>query len=67
LVHQASQRVYEIRCKIVHTKGSESGSAAEVILPFSNEAKKLSHDIDLVKFLARKVLIATARPLALPR
>lgn len=56
-----AKRIYAIRNRIVHTKGGFSDQ--EPLFPFDPEVKYLSHDIDLVEFLARKVLIASSRPL----
>jgi hypothetical protein len=56
-----AERLYEIRCKIVHTKGDSQSADVEPVLPFSKEAEQLSFDIDLVQYLARKVLIAGSR------
>jgi hypothetical protein len=47
-------RIYEIRCRIVHTK---SGYDEEPLLPFDPEIRYLRFDVDLIQFLARKVLI----------
>ncbi len=56
-----AKRIYAIRNRIVHTKGGFSDQ--EPLFPFDPEVKYLSHDTDLVEFLARKVLIASSRPL----
>ncbi len=55
-----AERVYEIRCRIVHTKRSESS----FILPASPQAALLEHDIALVQLLAQAVLLANAREIA---
>lgn len=56
-----AKRIYAIRNRIVHTK---SGYAErEPLFPFDPETKYLQHDSELVEFLARKVLIASSRPL----
>ncbi len=47
LRNDVADRVYEIRCKIVHTKTDARDSAFELLLPFSAEAEQLSHDIEL--------------------
>lgn len=58
-----SERIYNIRCKIVHTKNdARDEDEIEVLLPFSKEADQLSHDLELVQFLARSVLIAASGP-----
>lgn len=61
---ETANRVYEIRCKIVHTKSTESGQSADLMLPFSKEAQQLNFDIELMQFIARKVLIASSTPIA---
>lgn len=58
-----ANRVYDIRCRIVHTK--DDGGAADLLLPFTKEAEDLGPDIELVKYLAQKVLIAGASRLRL--
>ncbi|MBQ0849556.1 hypothetical protein J8N05_15245 [Streptomyces sp. BH-SS-21] len=59
-----ANRVYDIRCRIVHTK-DDGGGAADLLLPFTKEAEDLGPDIELVKYLAQKVLIAGASHLRL--
>ena len=60
---EASDRVYEIRCKIVHTKSDAHDENPELLLPFSKEAEQLYFDIQLVRYLAQRVLIAASLPL----
>ena len=59
--HVAS-RIYQIRCRVVHTKSEDRES--ELLLPFSPDIRKLTHDLELVEFLARNVLVANSRPLS---
>ena len=54
-------RVYEIRNRIVHTKSEHEN--LDPLLPLDPEVDLLRHDIEVVRFLARKVLTASARPL----
>ena len=63
IVEQTAERIYDLRCKVVHTKNMEGIESEEMILPFSKEADIMAVDVDLVKFLARKVLIASSAPL----
>ena len=63
LVEQTAERVYDIRCKVVHTKNAEGRERDEMILPFTKEADLLIDDVELVRFLARRVLIASSVPL----
>ena len=58
-----ARRIYELRCRIVHTKAGYDEQ--EPLLPFDPEVKYLLFDIDLIEFLARKVLIdaSSSQPL----
>ena len=57
--------VYDIRCKIVHTKSERADGDVELLLPFSKEAELLFHDIELIQYVARKVLIAASTSISL--
>ena len=61
----AADLIYDIRCRIVHTKGERHDGEVELLLPFSKEAELLDHDIELMMFVARKVLIAAGSTLSL--
>ncbi|WP_434300603.1 hypothetical protein [Corallococcus exiguus] len=63
LVAEVSRRVYRVRCRIVHTK--HEGHETELLLPFSREARALTHDIDLVEYLASRALITSSTGLSL--
>jgi len=63
LRNDVAERVYEIRCKIVHTKTDSNDSGLELLLPFSAEAEQLSHDIELVQYLANRVLVSSSTSL----
>jgi hypothetical protein len=65
LIEQTAERIYDLRCKVVHTKSLDEGQADEMILPFSKEADLLVADVELIRFLAQKVLIASSAPLAI--
>jgi hypothetical protein len=62
LRNDVADRVYDIRCKIVHTKTDTRDGSVELLLPFSPEAEQLSFDIDLVQHLAQLVLVASSSP-----
>ena len=62
LRNDVADRLYEIRCKIVHTKSGGDGEV-ELLLPFSKEAELLYQDIELVQFVAREVLVAASTSL----
>lgn len=65
LLTAVSNRVYDIRCRIVHAKEDGGKTSVDPLLPFSKEAEALGPDIELIKFLAQKVLIAEASRLHL--
>ena len=53
-----ADRIYDIRCKIVHTKSDSRDGDVELLLPFSAEAEQLAYDIELAQYLAQQILIA---------
>ncbi len=63
LRNEVSDRIYDIRCKIVHTKNDTRNEDGELLLPFSKEAEQLFFDIQLVRYLAQRVLITASLPL----
>jgi len=63
IVEQTADRIYDIRCKVVHAKNLDAGEGDEIILPFSHEEQLMIDDVELVQFLARNVLIASSTPL----
>jgi len=58
---EVASRIYDIRCKIVHTKNEDAVDDMALLLPFSKEAEALHSDIDLIRYVAREVLIANSR------
>lgn len=60
VVNQTAERIYDLRCKVVHTKNLDAGTGDEMLLPFSKESESLAYDVELVQFLARKVLVASS-------
>jgi hypothetical protein len=65
LRNDVADRLYEIRCKIVHTKGDSREGEVELLLPFSAEANQLNFDIELVQYVAQQVLITASANLRL--
>jgi hypothetical protein len=57
-----ANRIYDIRCRIVHMKNDARDGEVELLLPFTKEAEQLSFDIELVHYLAQQVLIAAGTP-----
>jgi hypothetical protein len=62
LLNDVAERIYDIRCKIVHTKGDAPAGKGGFLLPFSREAALLHFDIELVQYIATQVLIAASSP-----
>lgn len=60
-----ADRIYDIRCRIVHTK-TGANDDVELLLPYSKEAQQLNEDIALLAFIAQNVLIAGSSTLQLP-
>ncbi|HHQ6632626.1 TPA: hypothetical protein ACSTL1_005278 [Serratia fonticola] len=61
LLEQVVLRFYNIRCRIVHTKGVEGN--LDVLHPQAKELAYIDHDIDLANFITHKVMIASSQPL----
>ena len=59
IINEVAERIYDIRCRIVHKKAN--GDSGGLILPYSNEIKLLKHDIDIIEYIARNVLIVNSR------
>jgi hypothetical protein len=59
LVSDCAERIYEIRCRVVHTKASDKNF--ELLLPSSPELKYLVYDISILEEIAKKVLVCTSR------
>jgi hypothetical protein len=60
---QVADRIYAIRCRIVHTKDDGGDSGVDLLLPSSREARSLGPDVDLVRLVAEQALISRATPL----
>jgi hypothetical protein len=60
---QASNRIYELRCKIVHTKIEGGKEDTELLLPFAKEVDLIYFDIELIEFLAQRALIRGSAPM----
>ncbi|MCJ1688636.1 hypothetical protein [Rathayibacter sp. VKM Ac-2927] len=57
---QVADRIYAIRCRIVHSKQDGGGTSEEVLLPSSSEAESLQADIELLRLVAQQALVARA-------
>lgn len=65
LISSIMERIYEIRCKIVHTKAGDSKANVDLLLPFSKEVENMYYDIELMKYISQQVIIASGSPLNL--
>ncbi len=63
IIKSVASRVYDIRCRIVHTK--DLSGSTKPLLPNSPGAENLNDDIKLLEFLAKKVIIAASMPLTI--
>ncbi|MFF8261153.1 hypothetical protein [Streptomyces virginiae] len=54
------ERIYNIRCRVVHSKEDGGGQMDSLLMPFTPEAESIRAENVLMKFLAQKVLIAGA-------
>jgi hypothetical protein len=66
LLEEICERVYQIRCAIVHTKGVGIENVPS-ILPQSEQEKFLTADLQVVRFLARNVLGASSQTISLSK
>lgn len=59
---QMAERIYDIRCRIVHAKEDDKRGR---IMPFTKEEVLLQRfDLPLIEMIASKVIIANSRPLS---
>ena|GEM_PF-6713563 len=63
LTSQVAERIYHIRCRIVHAKDSYPGIDTPSLLPFDPEAQHLYPDLALVRYVAERALISAATPM----
>lgn len=62
---QVASRVYEIRCRIVHTKlADEDSDLSSALMPYSKEANEMDGDLLLIRQLAQRAITANLRPFA---
>lgn len=63
LIDQVAERIYAIRCRVVHAKSDGGDMAVDLLLPGSSEAVALVADISLLQFVAQKAIVAGGTPL----
>ena len=62
LIEDLALRIYDIRCRIVHNKASES---TKKILPITKEEHLLRNEIELLKYIVQRTIIVNSSPLSL--
>ncbi|MEV6361350.1 hypothetical protein [Nocardia asteroides] len=65
LVNQVADRIHQLRCQIVHSKGEQKQGEAVRLLPDSRAAALVREDVRVVRYLAMSVICASADRLAL--
>jgi len=59
---QLADRIYDLRCRIVHAKGNVFDEAGGPLLPFNADAQLLQYDLMLIRFAAQHVLRTAGIP-----
>lgn len=60
LINSIAKRIYDVRCRIVHTKNENDFDNAKSIYPFTQEANLLNCEIELIHYVAKRVLVASS-------
>lgn len=63
IIKETAERIYQIRCRIVHTKVSAEDEDDSPLLPYTEEERFLYFDIRLIKFIAFKVITSSGAAL----
>ena len=66
VIQNLARRVYDIRCRIVHSKSGFSSDGGPGLLPGTHHEDLVRAEIPLMEYLARSALIASAERLLLP-
>jgi hypothetical protein len=59
---QVADRIYDLRCRIVHAKGESLDETSAPLLPTSSEASQIYCDLILIRFVAQQVLVSCSIP-----
>jgi hypothetical protein len=62
LIDQITERIYGIRCRVVHAKADGGDMAVDLLLPSSPEADALDVDVSILQFLAQKAIVTGGTP-----
>lgn len=60
LLESLSNRIYDLRNRIVHAKQNSTDGGKEPLFPFSRESRALQPDIEVLRYVAASVLIKSA-------
>ncbi|MGW4249075.1 hypothetical protein, partial [Nocardia sp. NPDC004722] len=60
LVDRIAERIYQLRCQIVHSKGENQKGESILLLPDSNAANYVREDLKVMRYIARTVVWASA-------
>lgn len=66
LMPQLAQRIYDIRCRIVHSKSASQRDSGPGLLPGTHHDDLVRNELPLMEFLAQQALVSAAEPLMLP-
>lgn len=58
---QLADRIYAIRCRIVHTKQDGGNTGSDLLLPTSAEAAQLYPDIVMMRYVAQQAIFGQAK------
>lgn len=67
LLLQLARRIYDIRCRIVHSKSGRAAGEGAGLLPGTHHDDLVRHELILLEFLAQQALITAADRVSLPR
>jgi hypothetical protein len=66
LLSEVAVRIYDIRCRIVHSKSSSERDIGPGLLPGTHHDDLLRDELPLMEYLAQAALVSAAEPLVLP-
>jgi hypothetical protein len=66
LLPDLSRRIYDIRCRIVHSKSSSDRSNDEGLLPGTHHDDLVIPELPVIEYLAEQALISSSEPLKIP-
>lgn len=58
-----ANRIYDLRCKVVHTKDGPGQNEIDLLLPNSPEAELLHDDVGLLDLITKRVIVSSSREL----